>query len=150
MKNFEDIIFSREGRYAMGTIVALIIAALIFHMGYATGQRHAYGMRGGPDMQDRENRPPFLQPFGVSIPRGFIPGGHGLIGTVSDSDDSSVTLETRDGESRVVLVGTSTVIKIPPGATSTSLESGKEILVIGEPNESGNIRAVIIQILPRK
>lgn len=151
MKNFEDIVFSRTGRYVGIGLGALIVAALIFHMGYAAGLRGAYGMHGMQRVDSDDNRPPFLQPFGnPSMPRGFIPGGHGLIGTITAVNGSTVALQTRDGQLRTILLATSTVIKAPPGATSTTLISQGEILVVGEPNEEGNIQAIIIQILPTK
>ncbi len=133
MNNFEDVVFSGPGRIVLGTVGGLIVASLIFHAGVVAGERSARPQFGG---DPGKNFRVFLAP-GVALPHGFIQSGHGAVGEVESVASSTFIIETREGTTQTV------------NATDTSqLKVGSQVLIIGEPDESGHINAKIIRLLP--
>lgn len=71
-------------------------------------------------------------------------------GEILSRDATSLTIQMRDGGSRIIfLAGSTQVIKADPG-TTTDLMSGEQITAIGGANADGSMTAQTIQIRPRK
>lgn len=142
MKEFENIISSKKVRLIAGIIGVLILALLIFHAGVVFGShRNSFGGPSGRPGMDRGFRPPFL-PGGFKLPHGFIQNDHGAVGAITAITLPTFTMETRDGTSRTILTSTSTMIR-GMGALSV----GNKIVVLGEPDSQGRIRAKLIRIV---
>lgn len=128
--------------YVLGIVLVVL---LIFHAGFVAGSRHrSYPGEGG--LGFRVHAPGFGE---MRLPRGFLPHGHGTVGTIQSISTSSITLQTRDGSSQTVLVSDKTLIRNSDGsASSSALTKGLPVIVLGTPDETGQISAELIRLLP--
>jgi len=81
--------------------------------------------------------------------RDLPPGGHGAIGKiVRISLPTFVVAETRGGE-QLVRIDTDTMIRrFRDNVTSADLKVGDMIVILGTPNDSGEVLAKLIRIMP--
>jgi hypothetical protein len=78
----------------------------------------------------------------------FGTGGGAVLGSVLSKDDTSMTVKSRDGSSKIVLFsGTTQVLKSAPGAAS-DISVGTQVSVQGTQNSDGSVSAQSIQIRP--
>jgi hypothetical protein len=129
---------------ALVTAGSIMVALLIFHAGVVTGQRQEFAR-----MHMGRLPPP---PPGF-LPHGFMPDGHGAVGTIIKLALPLVTMQTRDGRESVIRIASSTEVRDITGNTSTDkLTTGESIIVIGEPDEQtpGDIEARLIRIISPK
>lgn len=143
MEEFKKWVPSEKARRILYGLGILIVASLIFHAGVVTGSyRHSPG-RNGPGWGFRGPG------FNVQLPRGFIPNGHGAVGTIQSVASSSVALQTRDGSTQTVLLTGKTIIRNrSDNASSTALTAGQQVVVLGTPNDDGTISADLIRVMP--
>ena len=79
---------------------------------------------------------------------GFQTGGGLITGNIISSTDNSITVQSRDGSSRIVFFGSSAEIsKFAKGAAS-DLSVGQSVVVSGTSNSDGSINAQTIQVRP--
>jgi len=138
MEKIKIFFVSRTVRVVAGVVGVLFLAALIFHAGVVYGShRNPFGRHDA----GRGFRPPFF-PGGFELPHGFISNAHGAVGTVTTLALPTITMQTREGTSQTILVGTSTITR-----GGTALSVGDEVLVLGEPDSQGRIDATLIRVL---
>lgn len=138
---WEKISHSTTSTVVVIVLGEVLVGLLIFHAGVAYGERNAFDRMNGT----QESPPPFG--FGF-LPHGFIPEGHGAVGTITAVTLPTFTLEERDGDEEVVRVSSSTNIRADVG-TDTTLQIGDAVVVIGEPNsDSEQMNAQLIHIVP--
>ncbi|OYV83080.1 MAG: hypothetical protein B7W96_00775 [Parcubacteria group bacterium 37-58-5] len=80
--------------------------------------------------------------------RGGAAGGGLLTGTVAASDSGSLTLDTRDGSSHVVLVTPATTVSKSVNGTLGDVSVGSTVIVSGTANSDGSLSATNIQLRP--
>lgn len=82
--------------------------------------------------------------------RGGPAGGMGglLSGTVAAKDASSITIDTRDGSSHVVLITPATTVQKSVSGVLTDVAVGSTIIVTGTANSDGSTSATSIQLRP--
>ncbi len=86
--------------------------------------------------------------------RGGLPGqggtGNGgfLSGAVAKEDSGSVTLNTRDGSSHVVLITPATTVQKSVNGNLSDIAVGNTIFVTGSTNSDGSVSASSIQLRP--
>ncbi len=80
---------------------------------------------------------------------GARPGMGGFTtGQILSKDDTSITVQSPDGGSKVVYIsGTTAIRKADPG-TATDLSSGERVMVNGKSNPDGTVAADSVEILP--
>lgn len=71
-----------------------------------------------------------------------------LTGTVAAKDSGSITLNTRDGSSHVVLVTPNTTVSKSVNGALTDVATGSTIIVSGTTNSDGSVSASLIQLRP--
>ena len=75
--------------------------------------------------------------------------GNGMLsGTVAKEDSGSITLNTRDGSSHVVLVTPATTVQKSVNGTLSDVAVGATIIVTGTDNSDGSVSASSIQLRP--
>ncbi len=122
------------------TILTAVIALVVgFGTGYVTHTAPAptQGTRGT-----------FAGANGGGMMRSGVAGGGLLSGTVASKDAGSITLNTRDGSSHVVLVTPATTVSKSVTGGLTDVITGSNIIVSGTTNSDGSISATLIQLRP--
>jgi hypothetical protein len=78
-----------------------------------------------------------------------LPTAHGAFGTVLTTTLPTFIIEDKDGLEKSILILSSTIIKnISGNASSSSITPNNLIMVLGDPNASGQIEAKLIRIMP--
>jgi hypothetical protein len=76
-------------------------------------------------------------------------GGGGFIsGTVASKDSGSLTIDTRDGSSHVVLVTPTTTVSKSVTGTLDDVAVGSTVIVMGSTNSDGSLSANNVQLRP--
>lgn len=129
----KEAFFTKPNRTALWVGAGLLATILIFHAGSVYGEQRARMIFGaGPEKGFRV----FFAPPGFDLPRGFVESGHGAVGVVQIVGSTTFTLETPTGEIKTV------------NATNTpALKSGDRVIIVGEPDEAGNINAKVIRMM---
>ncbi len=136
----------------IGTI-GFIIIVLVFSVGmFVGGMKARFSYRwaesyhknfagpGGGFFGDWRQPPPF--------PGDFIEG-HGTFGEIIKIDSSDFVVKGRDDVEKIIIITEDTVIEIGRKTTKKDeLRVGDYIVVIGSPNEEGQIEAKLIRVLP--
>lgn len=79
--------------------------------------------------------------------RGGVRGGDGIInGEILSKDANTLTIKTRDGGSKIVLLSASTTIMKTTTGTAADLIVGKDVSGAGTTNSDGSITAGTIQL----
>ena len=131
-------------------IVIFAIIFLIFGAGMVVGgmkanfsyrwaesyHKNFAGPRGG-FLGDWRKMPP--------LPGDFIEG-HGAFGEIIELKDEGFIIKGRGDIEKIVIITEDTVIKKGMESVKNGLEVGDQIVVIGSPNEEGQIQAKLIRI----
>ena len=86
--------------------------------------------------------------FGAQGRRGGISNANFIMGEITNKDDKSITVKSRDGSSRFIFFSGTTPISKSTSGTPDDLQIGKEINANGTLNPDGSMSAQMIQIRP--
>ena len=142
-----QIIRSKTFSRVLAVTAALVALLLIFQLGVLVGFRKArFSYRWGENYQRN-----FAGPRGGFIRRGFGDRGfinaHGVFGQILKIDENVLVLKGRDGVEQLVLVGERTGIEHGRQRILFSeLRVDDSLVVIGRPNEQGQIEAKFIRL----
>ena len=120
-------------------VTAAVVGGLGFYGGtqYAAGSMNASATRTGGQVRG----------LGGGQRNGSQQGGF-TAGDVIAKDDKSITIQMRDGGSKIVFLADSTsVTKSVSGATS-DIVVGSQVTVMGSANSDGSVTAQSVQIRP--
>ncbi len=132
-------------------LAGFIIIVLVFGAGVWVGGEKArfsyywaesyHKNFGGP-------RPGFLGDW-QNFPAGDFIEGYGAFGEIIKIDDSMLVVKGRDNVEKIILIKDNTTIeRFRDTIKITDLKIGEYIVVIGEPNNAGQIEAKFIRLLP--
>ncbi len=140
-----------KSRWFVGTIsivVGLILILMAFWFGMYVGERRAGFARGWGDNYGMIFGQPrmgfFPEPGENPIPRGFGNGG-----VVLKVEGNTIAIKGNDNVEKTVVVSNLTSIR--EGASSISADKinpGDSVIIIGDPNNSGQIQARFIRVFP--
>ncbi len=132
-------------------IFSLVVIILIFNAGmfvgatkakfsYKWAENYHKNFSGPKDGFFNDWRRPPISP-------GDFIEGHGIFGEIIEINDSDFVIKDRGDIEKVVLIDEDTVIKDKmENIKKDELKVGKYIVVIGSPNEQGQIQAKLIRI----
>ncbi|MFA5050878.1 MAG: hypothetical protein WC499_02060 [Patescibacteria group bacterium] len=130
------------------SIAAIILFLLIFNLGMIVGFRKAnFSYKWGENYHQNFAGPQggFFRDFGG---RDFIEP-HGVFGQIIKIEDSTIIIKSPDNVEKTVIIKDDTVIeRFRETIKLTDLKIDDQIVVIGEPNTSGQIEAKFIRIMP--
>ena len=75
--------------------------------------------------------------------------GQAVVGEILKSDDSSITVKTQDGSSKIILLSGSTAINKQATGTKDDLKPGERVAVFGTSNSDGSVTAQNVQLNPQ-
>ncbi len=158
-----DVTAGQEKKYLQGRdilkwgiigLVGFVVLILVFGVGVKVGTikaRYSYrwaenyhknfaGPKGG-FFGDWRKVPPF--------PGDFIEG-HGAFGEIIELKDNSFVIKGRGDIEKIVITTKDTVVKKGMETVKDGLKVGDYAVVIGSPNEEGQIEAKMIRIFEKK
>lgn len=129
-------------------IAGLIVLLFVFETGKMVGFRKAsFSYKWGENYRQNFGGPRagFFGDFGVE---GFMEA-HGVSGQIIKIDNSSLVIKGVDNVEKIVQIKDDTIIRhLRETLKLSDLKVNDFIVVIGEPNDSGQIEAKFIRILP--
>ena len=122
---------------------SLIVSAVILIIGVGVG----YGVHGLISPSRANNFPGGIN--GVSASSRINKQSNGVLtGTVASKDSGSLTIDTRDGSSRVILLTPNTGVSKNTNGSLDDVTVGSTIFVSGTTNSDGSVSASLIQLRP--
>jgi len=147
---FENVLKSKILKIILYIIGFLVIATLIFRMGMIAGvEKASFGRNWGDNYSENfgmmKNGPRMMMDDFDNFPN-----PHGAIGKIIKIDAGSViVLDIKDNTEKAVLVSSDTIIKLARENVSLNdLKVNDSVIIIGSPNDSGQIEAKLIRIMP--
>jgi hypothetical protein len=143
-------------KWVLVGLVVFIVLALVFKVGMFVGEKKAqfsfrwaenyHRMFAGPRAGFLGNlRMPPFPPFDEFIE------GHGTFGEIIKIEGNNLVVKGRGNVEKVIVVTEKTVIKSGREDIKFSdLKIGDMIVIIGSPNEKGQIEAKLIRVFPPK
>lgn len=130
-------------------IGAFIILLLVFKLGMDIGFRKAnFSYQWGENYYRNFAGPAEKFPQSMTGADDFM-SPHGVLGEIIKIDDPNLVIKDRNYLEKVVLVKDDTVIRnLKQNIKLSDLKINENVIVIGESNESGQIEAGLIRILP--
>jgi len=150
--DINKILQSKKFKIAMGIIGAFIALFLAFGVGTIVGFKKAnFSFRWGENYH-RNFGGPRGGFFGEINGRDFI-DAHGVFGQIIKIDNATSTpsliIKGRDNVEKIVLIKDNTVINGPKNNLKpTDLRINDYIVIIGDPNDAGQIEAKLIRLMP--
>ena len=147
----KDILPSKGIYVILWILGILVVLLLVFGAGVAAGYRSGlFASRFGEDYYHNflGTGPGPGGMAGVGMMGGPAPiNQHGTIGTVISVGSSTIATKDQNGNEQSVVIGEDTVIREMNRTISiTDIQNGNQVAVIGEPNDTGQIRARFIRI----
>lgn len=149
--NIKEYIQSQSFKGILIGIFIAIIALVIFQSGVAIGERKASFAHRFGDNFERNFRDPrggaFMQ---RGLPGGAnMPGGHGAVGEIVSINLPLVVVAGPDNlEKTVVITDTTEIREFRDTLKSDQLSIGDFIIVLGTPNDQGQVDAKLIRLAP--
>ncbi|MFA6534293.1 MAG: hypothetical protein WCT37_03930 [Patescibacteria group bacterium] len=148
MFDFNKIFQSKAFKTVNVCLVGLIVFLLIFGTGMAVGFRKAaFSFKWGENYHNNFGGPPGGM-MGEFRGRDLI-DAHGVAGTIIKIDGNSLVIAGQNNVETIVLLTDKTVInQLRENIQPADLRVDENIVVIGEPNDQGQIEAKLIRVLP--
>jgi hypothetical protein len=147
--NIDKFLTSKLFKGIMVGLSALVILLVGFGLGMAVGiKKSEFSYRW------QQNRPMMGLPgqdggfFRQLDGRDFM-NSHGIIGQISDINGTVLTIKDRDNTEKSVLTDDKTAIETAgKPAKISDLRAGDTVVVIGDPDDKGEIQAKLIRTMP--
>ena len=143
--------FARSKKFTLVMLVlgALVILLAVFQAGISVGfHRAGFSYHMGEDYYRAFGDAPRGPGIGMMGDRGF-PNAHGAIGRIIKLSLPTITVLGTDNIEKVITTDQSTEVRrLRDEASASELALDEYIVVIGTPNEHGEIVARLIRILP--
>lgn len=138
---------SKKFKIATYVIGAIFVLIFVFQAGMIAGFKKASFRHDWGDNYERnfgpKNRPPFMGDMMGA------PNAHGAIGKIIKVEYPNIFVLDKDQTEKVVIIKDDTnIIERKDKVTKESLIVDKYIVVIGNPNDQGQIEAKLIRIIP--
>ncbi len=136
----------------MGLIVA-VLTLVVFQVGMFVGFRKAsFAYKYGDNyyqMFEGRGTEKGRGPEVGGMLRDDFRGGHGVVGKIIKVSLPTIVVEGSDNLEKVVLIDNNTVIKqFRNQATSSDLKIGDMVVIVGTPDDKGQIDAKMIRLMP--
>lgn len=146
LKNIHE---SKTVRDIIIAIGILIVVLGILGVGINIGERKARFAGEYGENYQRNFLGPRAGMMGGGYLPGVMPGGHGAIGNILSINLPQIIISGPDNLEKTIIVGTTTSVRLfQENIQSSQLKVGDSVVIIGNPNESGQIEARLIRVMP--
>jgi hypothetical protein len=145
---FKEFVRSRTFTRIIYIIGGLLIALIVFQAGIFVGYRIAAFSINWNDSHSAgvRNPPSIFAPFARDTDD---MNPHGAIGEIISIKIPEFMVKGPSGDEEIVLLSATTSIRnLRTAATSSDLTVGQQVVVIGAPDEKGQIHASFVRIIP--
>lgn len=149
-EDIKKILESKISNKLLYTIGIALVAMLIFSAGVSVGfHKASFGRAWGENYERnfgfRSDRPMFGNMFTTNN----FPNSHGTVGKILKIELPTMIVQDKDNTEKVVLIKDDTQIqKMMSLVKVNNLSIDDYVIVIGSPNELGQIEAKLIRIIP--
>lgn len=146
---FNSFIQSKKVVWTIVIILGAAVLAGVFGLGIFVGYHKAKFSYDWSEQYNQNFGGPRRGIIGRSEPGPNFPEAHGIAGPIIKIDDNSLVIKGLKNIEMVVNVNSQTTIRNSNQSIKMiDLKVGDNVVVIGEPNTSGQIDASFIRILP--
>lgn len=140
---------SKNFKYILYIFGAVFILFFVFQMGMMIGFRKASFSRDWGNNYERNFGPMRKTPPFMRNDVGNLPNAHGAIGKIIKVDYPNIVVLDKDQTEKIVIINDQTnIIERKEKVSKDILVVDKFIIVIGNPNVTGQIEAKLIRVLP--
>ena len=146
--DYNKIFQSKAFKIVLIIVVLLIFLLLGFQLGLMVGFKKAsFSYQWGDNYHSNFAGP--RNGFGSPFGRNDFMDAHGVIGQIVKIDPSTIIIKDHDNLEKIVLVNNKTTInRFRENIKLSDLKVDDIVVVIGDPNNSGQIAAKLIRLLP--
>lgn len=153
IKKVKNFFKSENFKIIIYVVGILAVAILIFQAGMIAGFKKASFDRNWGDNYERNFGSPHRNPkikMGGFGDFGNLPNANGAIGKIIKTDlPNVIVMDDKDMIEKVIIIGDDTkIIKMREDLEKEDLKIDDFIIVIGSPNEEGQIQAKLIRLMP--
>lgn len=131
-------------------LAGFVILILVFGLGMFVGANRArFSYRWAENYHRNFGGPKegFMNDLRMSPPKGEFIQGHGIFGEIIQIGNSDIVIKGQDNAEKIIVISKDTVITIGRRAiTKTDLKVGEQVVIIGSPNDEGQIEARLIRV----
>lgn len=144
---------SKKVRTIILGLSILIVALIIFRAGISVGyHKAAFSYRIGENYYYRAfapNRGPMMGGGFIQSDRDDLTSGHGAIGKIIKMNLPNFVVSSPDNIEKNIFINNMTMFrKFRDIASSSDLKVDQSVIVIGVPNDNGQIEAKLIRLIP--
>jgi len=134
---------------AIAAVLGFVLVVAVFGFGVWVGQQRAnFSFQWAQNYHRNFGGPVLMGPLNNFPDQDFI-SGHGTFGPVLQIDGSTIIIEDQNNKEETVETSQDTIVMNGVVPTDVShIQTGDQIVVIGEPSAQGTIDAKFIRILP--
>lgn len=148
--DFNKLFQSKKFKIALVAIGALIVLLLVFKAGEFVGYRKArFSYKWGENYNRNFAGPRsgFFGNFGLSFGDKDYINAHGTFGSIIKIDGSTLIVKGSDNVEKTILISdTTTITSRRETIKAGDLKIDDRVVVIGSPNEQGQIEAKLIRV----
>ena len=133
-------------------LVGFIAIILIFSVGMKVGTlkaKYSYSWAENYHKNFAGPRGGFLGDW-RGFPAGDFIGGHGAFGEIIELSGNGFVIKGRGDVEKIIITSEETVIKVGSKIVEDGLKVGDRVVIIGSPNEEGQIEAKLIRIFDKE
>jgi hypothetical protein len=150
--DLNKIFESKKFRVALMIIGGLVVLLVVFQAGMTVGFRKAgFSYRWAENYHQNFAGPRegFFGNFMRDMMSKDFINGHGVFGQIIKIDGSTLAIKGADNAEKTILLKDDTAIeRFRETIKPADLKAGDQIVIIGEPNDSGQIEAKLIRVMP--
>lgn len=150
MSSMDNFLQSKTFKEITVVVAGLVVLALVFGVGVFVGAKKAeFSFRWADEYHRNFGGPQggFFNDFmGMG---GQFTAPNGVFGQIVKINDESLTVKDKDNVEKIILVNDKTPITYQRQNMKLSeLKVGDSVVIIGEPNSNGQIKAGLIRVIP--
>ena len=148
MSHFTEKFTTKKIKILLGVLGGIILALCFFQAGVFVGFHKArFDIHAGNMYYRPFDKNQRMAPWG--IPPSEFSGGHGVIGKIVKIELPKIIVADKDNIEKEVLISSSTIIrKFRDTITPQNIDTDDFIIVLGSPNDNGEVVAKFIRLLP--